>query len=568
MTQALPNNIADFMDWSWSQIEPHFIELEAQELTAANVDAWLSSWTRLLFLISERGTRLRIATTQDTTDPQAEADFHAYIDHIHPQSQAAHQKLKEKLLASGLEPQGMRVPLRKMRSDAALFRTANLPLLSQDDKLSARYNKIIGAQTVEWEGNETTLQGLRPVFYEPDRSRRERAWRLASERQLADREALNALYGELLALRGALAANADLPDYRAYRWQQMQRLDYTPADAEQFQQAILDVAVPAATRVYQKYARRLGVNSLRPWDLDADLYPVEQPALPTYGSLESLETICENIFEEVSPRFGEYFRTMRRDEMLDLDNRKGKAPGAYCAGLPVTKRPFILMNAVGLFSDLRTLLHEAGHAFHNFETFSLPYAQQRHPGLEFSEVASMSMELLTYPYLDETNGGIYSQADANRARVVHLERILTFWPYMAVVDAFQHWVYTHLEQAADPANCDRTWLELWLRYLPGVDWSGLEEAAMTGWQRKQHIFRAPFYYVEYGVAQLGSVQVWSNALRDQEAAVEQYRRALALGGTATLPELYQAAGGKFAFDAATLRPAVELVEGKIAEYGG
>lgn len=568
MTQALPNQITDFMDWSWSQIEPHFQQLEAQELTAANVDAWLASWTHLLFLISERGTRLRIANTQDTTDPQAEADFHDYIDHIHPQSQAAHQKLKEKLLASGLEPQGMRVPLRKMRSDAVLFRTANLSLLSQDDKLSARYNKIIGAQTVEWEGKETTLQGLRPVFYEPDRARRERAWRLASERQLADRAALNALYGELLALRGTLAANADLPDYRAYRWQQMQRLDYTPADAEQFQQAILEVAVPAATRVYQKHASRLGLDSLRPWDLDADLYPVEQPALPSYGSLEALESICENIFEKVSPRFGGYFRTMRRDQMLDLDNRKGKAPGAYCAGLPVTKRPFILMNAVGLFSDLRTLLHEAGHAFHNFETFPLPYAQQRHPGLEFSEVASMSMELLTYPYLDETNGGIYSQAHANRARVVHLERILTFWPYMAVVDAFQHWVYTHPSDSADPANCDRTWLELWQRYLPGVDWSGLDEAAMTGWHRKQHIFRAPFYYVEYGVAQLGSVQVWSNALRDQEAAVEQYRQALALGGTATLPELYQAAGGKFAFDAATLRPAVELVERKIAEYGG
>jgi oligoendopeptidase F len=218
------------------------------------------------------------------------------------------------------------------------------------------------------------------------------------------------------------------------------------------------------------------------------------------------------------------------------------------------------MNAVGLSSDVRTLLHESGHAFHNFERFTLPYAQQRIPGLEFAEVASMAMELLASPYLSGPSGGLYSQADADRFRLAHLENILAFWPYMAVVDAFQHWVYTHHAAASDLAACDAQWLELWQRFIPGVDWSGLDAEAMTGWQRKPHIHRYPFYYVEYGLAQLGAVQVWRNALRDPAQALESYRRALRLGGTASLPDLYQACEAKLAFDAQTLGEAVRLVE--------
>jgi oligoendopeptidase F len=256
---------------------------------------------------------------------------------------------------------------------------------------------------------------------------------------------------------------------------------------------------------------------------------------------------------------------MRQSDMLDSDNRKRKAPGAYCTYYPLRKLPFIFGNAVGLFADVRTMLHESGHAFHNFEIRALPYHQQRRPGLEFSEVASMSMELLASPYLARSAGGFYSEMDARRARTAHLERILVFWPYMAVVDAFQHWVYTRPEQAIDPSCCDAQWLELWQRYLPGVDWSGLEDSASTGWHRKQHIHRAPFYYVEYGVAQLGSVLVWKGALQNQPEAVRRYRQALAMGGTASLPELYAVAGARFAFDAATLGEAVSLLENEVGQ---
>jgi oligoendopeptidase F len=231
----------------------------------------------------------------------------------------------------------------------------------------------------------------------------------------------------------------------------------------------------------------------------------------------------------------------------------------------MSKQPFIFQNAVGLHGDLQTILHESGHAFHCFERYSLPYAPQRQIGMEIAEVASMAMELLAAPYLAKDQGGVYSDADAARARIEHLESEMLFWPYMAVVDAFQHWVYENPDAALDGGNCDAEWARQWNRFMVGVDWSGLEQEMTTGWHRKLHIHEVPFYYVEYGLAQLGAVQVWANALRDQAGAVANYRRALALGGTVSLPQLYAAAGARFAFDTATLRDAVDLMERVMGE---
>jgi len=343
----------------------------------------------------------------------------------------------------------------------------------------------------------------------------------------------------------------------------MLRLDYTPADCRQFQDAIDEIAVPAARRMYERRRDRLGLDRLRPWDLDQDIFPLQLPSLAPYGDVDDLQRKVGNIFQRLDPQLGKYFETMRSEGLLDLENRKGKAPGGYCTNFPVAQRPFIFMNAVGLASDVRTIIHEAGHAFHNFERFELPFAQQRVPGLEFAEVASMAMELLAAPYLSGGDQALYSEEDARRFRIAHLENILAFWPYMAVVDAFQHWVYANHQSTSDPASCDQKWLELWERYLPGVDWGGLDEEAKTGWHRKIHISIVPLYYVEYGLAQLGAVQIWRNALDDPEAALKSYRDALALGGTRTLPELYKAAGAKFAFDVNTLADAVTLVEDTI-----
>jgi oligoendopeptidase F len=560
MLETLPTTQEQFMHWSWVELEPYYQELLARPFDAATVTDWLSDWSHLSDLASEIYARLNVAVTVDTADEQAEARYNAFLDGVHSQVQAAEQSLKKRLLESGLEPEGLAVPLRKMRAEAAIFREENLPLLAEERKLAAAYNKIVGAQAIQWNGEELTLQQIRRVYETPDRRAREQAWRLAAQRQIADREALNANWRQMLDLRRRLAANAGLADFRSYRWQQMLRLDYTPADCDEFRQAIEDVVVPVATRHYAMHRQQLGVNSLRPWDLDQDLYPLEIPPLPGYGSLEDLVLKAQVIFEKVDPEFGEEFLLMCQEGLLDLPNRKGKAPGAYCTGFAVSQRPFVFMNAVGVAGDVRTILHESGHAFHNFDRLRLPYAVQRAPGLEFAEVASMAMELLASPHLDSAPLGFYTAEGARRFRIQHLEHIIFFWPYMAVVDGFQHWAYTHPEQADEPSSCDACWLELWRRFLPGVDWGGLEQEAMTGWHRKQHIHRYPFYYIEYGVAQLGAVQVWSNALNDPEAALASYRQALELGGTRNLPDLYAAAGAKFAFDAGTLGQAVRLIE--------
>jgi oligoendopeptidase F len=443
-----------------------------------------------------------------------------------------------------------------------LFRAANLPLLSAELKLSNDYDRIIGAQTVVWDGQEVTLSQLLPVYQDPDRARREQAWRLAAGRSLADRDAINALWAKFLDVRSRLAANAGLPDYRAYRWRQLLRFDYSPEDCFRFHQAIAAVVVPAARRIYEKRRKRLGVDRLRPWDLDVN--PLGRPPLRPFSLVSELEEKTASMFHRVDPQLGEYFDTMRREKLLDLENRKGKAPGGYCDDFKASRRPFIFMNAVGLHDDVQTLLHEGGHAFHLFEYIHLPYYHQMKVPMEFNEVASMGMELLATPYLRSEEGGFYSTQDAARARIEHLESCILFWPYMAVVDAFQHWVYTNHQAAYDPARCDARWTELYERFMPGIDWSGLEQELATGWHRKLHIHQVPFYYIEYGLAQLGAFQVWRNALKDQARAVASYRKALSLGGTVTLPELYAAAGARFAFDEAALTEAVRLAEETIA----
>lgn len=558
MLQGLPTNIHDFMQWSWSQIEPYFEALQNRSLSAANVVEWLEDRALLGHMIGETYNRLYVATTVDTTDEAAESRFLQFIETVIPQVRVAEQKLKEKLLASGLQPQGYDIALRNIRTDTELFRDANIPLFTEEDKLRTEYDKIIAAQTVEWEGEERTIPQMRPVLLKTDRTVREQAWRLVADRQLGDRDALNDLWKRFLTLRRQIAANADMPDYRAYIWRSLLRFDYSPDDCMSFHRAIEEVVVPAAARIYEKRRARLGVETLRPWDTDVD--PLGRSPLHPFEDVRMLDGTTATIFNRVDPQLGDYYATMRREGLLDLENRKGKAPGGYCTGFDYSKRPFIFMNAVGLHMDVQTLLHEGGHAFHVFESGSLPRYQSIEVPMEFAEVASMSMELLAAPYLAQDVGGFYSPEDAARARVEHLEGIILFWPYMAVVDAFQHWVYTYPDDALDPAHCDAMWSELWDRFIPGIDYSSLDDVEATGWQRKLHIFQIPFYYVEYGLAQLGAVQVWRNSLSDQAKAIADYRKALALGGTVALPNLFATAGAKFAMSGDTLREAVGLVE--------
>lgn len=563
MFDTLPHTVDPFMDWEWSRIQPYVDNLLNHELTAASIQQWLTDWTTLSDLLNERFTRIQVATTVNTKDTEAEARLKAYLDKIYPHAVVAGQQLAEKLVGSGLTTENFDIPLRNIRAQVEIFNESNIPLFTELHKLGQEYDKIMGDQTVEWSGEERTIRQLNPILQDQDRAIREKAWRLGSQRQLQDRTALNELWGKLLTIRQQIAQNAGFSNYRDYQWKAMQRFDYTPDDCFAFHHAIETAVVPAAQRIYERRRQQLGVDSLRPWDLNVD--PKGLPALRPFDNIEQLEGRCATIFENVDPELGAYYQTMQHERLLDLDNRKGKAPGGYCTSFPIKHQPFIFMNAVGIHDDVQTMLHECGHAFHVFETAHWPYSQQSDVPMEFAEVASMAMELLAAPYLVEKYGGFYTEADSARARIEHLEETITFWPYMAVVDAFQHWVYKNPDQAMNPDNCDAQWNKLWKRFMKGIDWSGLDDAMVTGWHRKLHIFQIPFYYIEYGLAQLGAVQVWKNALSDQATALQAYRHALSMGGTTSLPALYQAAGAKFTFETTTLAEAVSLIEDTIVE---
>jgi oligoendopeptidase F len=562
----LKPKLSELMTWSWANFEPYYSELEKEKITVSNVEEWLKDWTAIFDLVDELYNRLYVATSVDTADEKSTQLFNAYMEETFPKWKAAEQKLKEKLLASGLSVPGFELALRNMRADADLFREENLPLQVKEEKLSKEHDKVLGAQSVDWQGKETTVLEMEGVLREPDRETRKAAWEMLANRQLADRQAINNQWKDFFALRRQIAKNAGKSNFRAYRWQQLNRFDYTPQDCYAFHDAIEEAVVPAVNRLAERRRKVLGLKALRYFDLYVDLSG--KPSLSPFTDVNELTEKASAIFHKVDPSFGGYFDTMDRDGLLDLGNRKNKATGGYCTTFSYSKRPFIFANAVGTHQDVLTLMHEGGHSFHAFETFDLPYHQQRSESnvpMEFEEVASMAMEYLTFPYLEEKFGGYYSTADAARARVDHLELNLRFWPYMAIMNAFQHWAYENPDEGIEPDKCDAKWAELEKRFRPYIDWTGYEDVMMTGWQRKDHIHTVPFYYVEYGLAMLGATQVWMNALKDQRKAVEQYRSTLRLGGTATLPELFKAAGARLSFDSATLREATDLMERTINE---
>jgi oligoendopeptidase F len=566
MFATLPKQIDGVMDWDWPQYAPFAEDLIQRELSADTLGAWLTDWSALADLLDEVFSRIHVARSVDTTDKDAEARFNTFLEKIYPHISPLEDQLNRRLIDSGLEPEGFETPLAYIREQVALFRPENVALQAESNRLGTEYDKIIGAQTVEWEGEEVTLTQLTPVYQDQDRDRREKAFRTTLERQLQDVPALDELWKKFMDIRKQIAANAGCSDYREYVWREKLRLDYTPEDAETFHRAIEEAVVPAVKRLNESLKAQLGVESLRPWDLMVD--PLGRDPLRPYDGVDELISTAEAIFNKVDPQLGGYFKTMSDEKLLDLDNRKGKSPGGYCTGFPVAQRPFIFMNAVGLHDDVQTLLHEAGHAFHVFESAGLPYHQQRGFStlpMEFAEVASMSMELIASPYLSKDQGGYYSEEDAKRARIEHLSRMVRLWAYIAQVDAFQHWIYTHHEEATDAANCDAKWMELWERFTPGVDYSGFEDAIKFRWRRQLHIFQLPFYYIEYGLAQLGAVQVWANSLKDPQKALSDYRRALSVGATRRLPELFELAGARLAFDSATFSEAVQLIEKTIAE---
>jgi oligoendopeptidase F len=558
MPLALPTDHQEAKTWTWSQFAPSYEALLAADLNEDSLRDWLADWSALSTALGDLESRLYVAVTVNTEDEAAEAAFMNFVKTIDEPSQAQEQALREKLLASGLSLPEIAVPLQQIQAAADLYREENIARKTRLVELSNEFDKLAGARTVSWKGEEVPLSALDLPMESPKREDREEAWTLRHRRIEADRAALNDLWVKMRSIRLEIAAAADKPSFVEYMYKDLDRFDYTPADVASFRAAILQEVVPAATRVYLRRAEKLGLDSLRPWDVDAPAYGAE-PLRP-YQTPEEFTEKAAQVFARLEPQLEAWFRHMDHQGLMDLFGRKGKADGGYCTSFPAKKDAYIFMNAVGTHDDLQTLFHEAGHCFHCYEWFGLPYRMQHNVGSEFCEVASMGMEMLCQAHLDI----IYSPEDAARAQIQHLEKNLLFWPYMAMVDEFQHWAYENPE-GANPSACDSEWLRLSRLYQPGIDWSGWEEVESTGWHRKLHIFQVPFYYVEYGLAQAGAMQVWLNSLTDEAKAVRQYREGLRLGCTVGLPQLFEAAGAKFAFDAETLGALTQAAEARIQE---
>jgi len=543
----------------WEDIEPFFEELAARQLDSDNITAWLHEWSRLEELVTEAAARAMIAYTIDTSDRDKEADHLRFSTEIMPRMEERSVELARKLLASGFRTPELTTTLARFRTQIEIFREENVPIFAELEEHSARYQRITGSMTAEWEGVERPLPQLQPFLKSPDRGVREQAFRAASAPYIESRNQLAGLFDQMYRLRTQAAHNAGFANFRDYIFPAKFRFDYTPADCEKFHAAIEQTAAPAVERVLQHRRERLGLDVLRPWDLAVD--PYRRNPLRPFSDASDLVGKAKQVFDRVHPSLGREFQTMIDEGLLDLESRKGKAPGGYCETLHFHGRPFIFMNAVGLVDDVMTLLHEAGHAFHAFASHPLPLIWQRHPGSEAAELASMSMEFLASPHLAQPVG-YFDTAEARSAWLEHLEDVLLSLVHIASVDAFQTWIYTS-GQGGDARARDEAWLRIRQRFERGVDWSGLEQERVARWYRQLHIFMYPFYYIEYGIAQIGALQVWRNSLDNPTKAVASYREALALGATRSLPDIYSAAGARLTFDVDEIGQLVELVENQI-----
>lgn len=545
----------------WEMLKPAMQSLaDADVATLPKLEAWLLEWSGLCDQVDEVSAQLYVNMTCHTDNPDYEKRYLDFMEHVLPNYKEWSQKLREKFVASPARAQLPKdrywIVNRGFEQQVKLFRQENLALDVECDKLEQQYQKLFGSLTVEYEGETRTIYQMAKYQEVQDRAVRETTWRLVAERMLKAAPQFEDIYDKLVALRHQVAVNAGFANYRDFAFAARERFDYTPADCEKYHAAVEKYVVPLARKLADDRRRKLNVDALRPWDMAVD--PDNKPPLRPFKEASELLAKCRTIFSKVHPDFVQTIDAMEKNGMFDLENRKGKAPGGYQHSFELRKLPFIFMNATGLQSDVETLLHEGGHAFHYWASRNEPLAFQRHAPIEFCEVASMGMELMAGRYLEE----FYTQDDAERARREHLEHILWVFAWVATIDAFQHWVYTHPQHTRE----ERTafWETLMQRFGGGEDWSGLEANRRSRWQRQSHLFTSPFYYIEYGIAQIGALQLWQQDLKDQAMAVANYRNALALAGTKPLPELFAAAKLNFDFSEKTIAPLMETVSAHLA----
>jgi oligoendopeptidase F len=555
---------ADIDATTWDNLQPYYQQLLEREFKCSGcLEQFLLDRSELDAAASESGSNLYIAMTCDTEDEKAKKDFLSFVENVEPELKKIGFELNKKVVRSkfvgDLDQERFGILLRDWFADVEIFREENVPLQTQDTKLGQEYSEICGAMMVNFDGEDKTMPQMGVYQQDQDRGVRESAWRAIAKRRLKDRDAIDGIFDKMVIHRNQISQNAGFEDYRGYMFAAKHRFDYTPDDCIAFHNAIEESCMPIVRKLANERKEALGVETLRPWDLSVD--PHGNAPLKPFETADELIEKTSKLFHRMDTELGDMFDTMRDGGYsLDLASRKGKAPGGYQASRDRKRKPFIFMNAAGLPRDLDTMVHEAGHAFHFMLCRHDDLVWHRSAPLEFAEVASMSMESLAYPFLDE----FYTPDEIKRAIRKHLEGIVSVLPWVATIDAFQHWIYLNPEHTRQ----ERTdqWLELGERFSSGADWSGLDAEQESVWHRQLHPFEVPFYYVEYGIAQLGALQLWLNYRSNPEAAIAAYKKGLSYGASKSLPALFEATGLKFDFTTEMVSTLMNTVEEELDKH--
>ena len=551
---------------SWESVEKYLQELSDRSIqNASDFQAWLKDKSELEAVLEENMAWRYIRMTIDTTNEDYKKSYQFFVTEIQPNLAPFEDSLNRKMLSQPwcgeLENDpAYAIYFRSSRIAQELYRDENIPLETELNSLSQEYGGITGQQMITYNGRELTMPQAANFLKDTNESVRKEVFTLIAERRVKDREKLDELFNKLVQLRHQIALNADCSDYRDYKFKALGRFDYSIEDCLQFHDAVAEHIVPLVRELQQKQAKELGKEKLRPWDSEVD--PKGKPALKPFENGEQLVEGTIQMFQKLDPYFAACLTTMRKDGYLDLDSKPGKAPGGYNYPLYESGIPFIFMNAAGAQRDLVTMVHEGGHAVHSFLSRDLELTGFKSLPSEVAELASMSMELLTMDLWDT----FYADADdLKRAQREQLEGIIKILPWIAMIDAFQHWIYTNPKHTVAERTAE--WLLLGERFGTGMmDYSDFEYVKQSSWQRQLHLFEVPFYYIEYGIAQLGAIGVWKNFEKDAVKSIDQYKKALALGYTRSIPEIYKEAGLQFDFSSATLKELAEFIQQKLQGY--
>ncbi len=557
---------ADFSVTDWETLLPYFEELKNRTIaTPDDLTLWLENVSEVEAVISEDACWRQIRMTCDTANKDLEAAFTYFCMEIEPKMKPYGFELNKKLLAcpftKDLDTNQYFPYLRGVENASQIYRDANVPLQADMSLLAQQYGVISGAMSVEINGKEYTLQQAAKFLQSPDRELRENVFGKVAARRLQDKDELNTLFDKLLALRQQIAVNAGFENYRDYKFRELGRFDYTVDDCFAFHQAVKENIVPLQAMLVKHRQQRLGVDVMRPWDGDAEPAGTE-PLRPFTNGTELAEKTME-VFNRLSPYFNGCLQTMRDMNRLDLESRMGKAPGGYNCPLAETGVPFIFMNAAGTMGDVITMMHEGGHAVHSFLSHPLKLSAFKEYPMEIAELASMSMELFSMEHWDVF---FTNSAELRRSQLEEMERVITVLPWIATIDKYQHWIYTNPGHTTEQREA--AWLTILGEFSTGItDWSGYETYRKNFWQKQLHLFEVPFYYIEYGIAQLGAIAMWRQYRNNKEQALENYMNALSLGYTKTLKELYATAGIRFDFSPAYIQELANFVKPVLEEMG-